>query len=133
MNALSTSRLLLGPLVIATGTVVLWAVTFVLAQLGPGGYDLGSTLVGVIVAAVLAGLLLAWRAGHPWARWAAWGVAILVISLCLLLIFVGVWAAGYYDVPTADVPMLIGLPIVGAIGSGLVIWTVVRGGARVAR
>ncbi len=133
MNALSTSRLLVGPLVIAIGSVALWVVTFVLAQFGPGGYDIGSLLVGVIVAAVLAGLLLAWRAGYPWARWAAWGVAILVIAVCLLLTFVGVWAAGFYELPTADVPMLIGLPIVGVIGSGLVIWTVVRGRARVAR
>lgn len=133
MNALPTSRLLLGPMFIAIGSVVLYAVAFVLAQLGPGSDAFGSALVGVVVAAVLAGLLLAWRAGQPWARWVAWGVAILVIALCLLLVFVGVWAAGYYDVPTADVPMLVGLPVVGAIGSGLVIWTVVRGGDRVAR
>lgn len=53
-------------------------------------------------------------------------MAVLAFALSAIMLLVGIWAAGYYESPPSDVPLLLGLPPVVLIGSGLILWTVIR-------
>ena len=81
--------------------------------------------LGYALAILTLPLLLAWRAGEGWARWVAWGIAVLLMPFSLLALFVAVLLFGFVSDPIAGIPLNIGMPIAGIIGSALMLWVVV--------
>lgn len=123
---LRLGRLLLGPAVIAVGGLLSWATGAVLRAATGEGVDASWIPNLLLAAAVLSGLFLLWRSGQGWARWVAWLIAILLLPGAAIFTFIGIWAAGFYRPPAADLPELIGMPIVTLVGSAISLWTTVR-------
>jgi hypothetical protein len=119
---ISTPRLLAGPAVLVVAAIALTAVGILMGAAGDSSWPMSAAVAGLVTA----GALLAWRAGAGWARWVAWGIAVLLFSLSAVFLLVGIWASDYYGAPAADLPGLIGLPIAGLLGSALTFWTVLR-------
>ncbi|HUF06871.1 MAG TPA: hypothetical protein VMP86_05740 [Candidatus Binatia bacterium] len=119
------TRVLARPAVLAFGPLL---ITLLALAMGSAFADPGSLIVfaGYALGVVTAPLLLGWRTGETWARGLAWGIAAVLMAGSLFALLVGVWMFAYYENPVADFPLNIGLPLVGIIGSGLILWAVLR-------